>query len=571
VSVRLKVILTAVAMLGVFGVAVLVWAFMQWEAEEELSTILDYQSPVSVMIAEVDVLTLEYELLLQRLLRPTSRPPTETAVIIARVREIATRIHQHFERSMELLQRGTADNRSDLSDRLAMARAQEALKYLQRQIGPFLDLGRQVIDAYQGGRRQEAEARLAEFLRFEEAFGSDLAAVRADVAGLTRDSISETRRHLRVALIVGACLLGIASLVGVAMSTVLANHLHRALDRLIEATRAVEGGQLTVTVAIRTKDQLGQLARAFNRMVEELNAKDRVKEMFGKYIDPRIVANLIGTGSESHDAAERRVATVFFSDIKSFSAMSEQLTASAMVHFLNRYFTDVTAPIRVSQGIIDKYIGDSVMAFWTTPFSPGDSHAAAACLAALAQQGAVLELRKDLSQIIGLRRNVPDLVVRMGLATGEVVAGTIGSPQAKSYTVIGDTVNLASRLEGVNKVYGTTILISEDTYRLAQSAIEAREIDFITVAGKTEPIRVFELLAPSGGLVAGQAELRDAFQAALEAYRHRDWDLAGCVIEDCLRIQPADGPARVFRDRVARLRAEPPPDAWDGVWHLTQK
>lgn len=137
--------------------------------------------------------------------------------------------------------------------------------------------------------------------------------------------------------------------------------------------------------------------------------------------------------------------------------------------------------------------------------------------------------------------------------------------------MIGDTVNLASRLEGVNKVYGTTILISEDTYRLAQSAIEAREIDFITVAGKTEPIRVFELLASAGGLVAGQAELRDVFQAALEAYRRRDWDLAGRVLEDCLRIQPADGPARVFRDRVARLRAEPPPDDWDGVWHLTQK
>lgn len=570
-SVRLKVILTATAMLVIFGVAVAIWAVRQGGAEEELTTILDYHSPIAVMIAEVDVLTLEYELLLQRLLRTPPRPPTEAAVLMARVREIATRVRQDFERSAEVLQRGIADDRNDLNDRLVMARVQESLKYLQRQIGPFLDLGRQVLDAYQAGRRQEAEARLVEFMRFEETFGADLAAARADVTGLARDSIAHTRRHLEIALVVGACLLGVASLAGVAISVALANHLHRALDRLIVATRAVEGGQLAVTVTIQSRDELGQLARAFNRMVEELNAKERVKELFGKYIDPRIVANLIGTGSESHDAAERRVATVFFSDIKSFSAMSEQLTASAMVNFLNRYFTDVTAPIRVSQGIIDKYIGDSVMAFWTTPFSPGDSHAAAACLAALAQQGAVLELRKDLSQIIGLRRNVPDLVVRMGLATGEVVAGTIGSPQAKSYTVIGDTVNLASRLEGVNKVYGTTILISEDTYRLAQSAIEAREIDFITVAGKTEPIRIFELLAPSGGLVAGQAELRDAFQAALEAYRRRDWDLAGCVLEDCLRIQPADGPARVFRDRVARLRAEPPPDDWDGVWHLTQK
>jgi len=165
VSVRLKVILTAVAMLVIFGAAVLVWAFMQWEAEEELTSILEYHAPVSRMIAEVDVLTFEYELLLQRLLRTPARPPTETAVIVARVREIATRIHQRFERSAELLQRGIADDRNDLSDRLVMARAQEALKYLQRQVGPFLEVGRQVGDAYQTGRRQEAEARLAEFLR----------------------------------------------------------------------------------------------------------------------------------------------------------------------------------------------------------------------------------------------------------------------------------------------------------------------------------------------------------------------------------------------------------------------
>ncbi len=129
-----------------------------------------------------------------------------------------------------------------------------------------------------------------------------------------------------------------------------------------------------------------------------------------------------------------------------------------MVNLLNHYFDAVTRCIRSDNGIVDKYIGDSVMAFWSPPFSVGDSHARAACLAALSQQQAIELLQSELPNIVGLRRNAPNLVVRMGIATGEAVVGTIGSPVSKSFTVIGDTVNLASRLEGINKVYGTRII-----------------------------------------------------------------------------------------------------------------
>ena len=225
-------------------------------------------------------------------------------------------------------------------------------------------------------------------------------------------------------------------------------------------------------------------------MIIELRAKERIKDTFGKYMDPRIVSGLIATSGEHADTAERRIITVFFSDIKSFSSLSEQLTASAMVNLLNAYFTAVTQAIRGHRGIIDKYIGDGVMAFWTPPFSPGDQHATDACLAALLQQEAIDAFRRELPQLLGLRRHVPDFKVRMGLATGEVVIGTIGSETARSYTVIGDIVNTASRLEGINKMYGTGIVVAEDTYRLAQQAVEVRELDFVTVVGKTEPVRI---------------------------------------------------------------------------------
>jgi adenylate cyclase len=180
-------------------------------------------------------------------------------------------------------------------------------------------------------------------------------------------------------------------------------------------------------------------------------------------------------------------------------------------------------------------------------------------------------LQADLPNIIGLRRNAPNLFVRMGIATGEVIVGTISSPVSKSFTVIGDTVNLASRLEGINKVYGTRVIIPEDTLRLAQDEVEVRELDLITVAGKTEPVRIHELLSPFNKLAPTDAELREEFAVGLAAYRIRDWDEAQRRFDQCLKLKPDDGPSAVFSKRVGTLRADPPPPDWGGVWRFTHK
>jgi adenylate cyclase len=159
----------------------------------------------------------------------------------------------------------------------------------------------------------------------------------------------------------------------------------------------------------------------------------------------------------------------------------------------------------------------------------------------------------------------------MGLATGEVVIGTIGAPTAKSYTVIGDVVNLASRLEGVNKAYGTDIIVAEETYRLAQDAVEARELDVIAVAGKSEPVKIFELLAPADGLDPAASVARERYSEALALYRGRAFDEADRALAGCLEQRPGDGPAAAMRRRIQRLRANPPAGDWDGVWRMSEK
>jgi adenylate cyclase len=211
------------------------------------------------------------------------------------------------------------------------------------------------------------------------------------------------------------------------------------------------------------------------------------------------------------------------------------------------------------------------MAFWCRPFAAEDTQAGLACEAALAQISQLEALRVRLPDITGLRKGIPEIDIRIGLASGDAVVGSIGSDYAKNYTVMGDTVNLGSRLESANKHYGTRILLCERTRAMIGGGFELREIDFITVSGKSEPIRIFEPMAPAGALSAEAQAARDAFEAGLAAYRARDWDGAESSFTACLAKLPDDGPAQAFLQRVERLRVHPIGDDWDGVWHLHDK
>jgi adenylate cyclase len=263
--------------------------------------------------------------------------------------------------------------------------------------------------------------------------------------------------------------------------------------------------------------------------------------------------------------------TVIFCDMKGFTHLSEGLTPQGLVKIMNRYLSTMSEPIREHRGIIDKYVGDAIMAYWGPPFVAEGEHARLACLAAVEMIGRVATLRKELPEILEVRSLQMDCDIRIGIATGEVLAGSMGSKFMMSYTILGDTVNLASRLEAANKEYGTRSLVSEATMVAAGDAIEAREIDRIVVLGQTQPQAVFEVLGQPGTLSANQIALRDRYAEGLAAYRACRFDEARNAFNAALEASPDDGPSLTLLGRIEKLRGNPPPPGWDGVWRMEHK
>jgi len=570
-TIRFKILALAFVILVVFGVVVGISTWLQHQFMNQIVAITRYHIPLRTLIADFDVRTDRYEMIILRLLRQPAFIQNEFEATKSQAQQEAKRIADDLSQFDALVDKALADPTIARKSASIFSELKGATPFIERQLDPFFKTGDQVLQAAANGRLDEARNLSLEFRKTEAAFGPDTSALREKLAMLTTTVGSAALSSQSIIQDLDLILFALAGCLGIGAGFFVSAHIVRGLRRLAEGTAAVQAGHFAITVPVETDDEVGQLATAFNRMVEEIRTREKIKDAFGKFVDPRIVANLIMTASGELDRAERQVVTVFFSDIAGFTSMSEQLTASAIVNMLNHYFTAVTGPIRDSHGIVDKYMGDGLMAFWTAPFSPGDTHAAGACLSALQQQAAIEGLNKELPNLVGLRRGAPTLSVHMGIATGEVIVGTIGSEVSKSFTVIGDTVNVASRLVGANDVYGTRIIISEDTLRLAQQEVEARELDLITVVGRTEPVRIYELLGRTGELLSGEDELAHEFENGLKTYRAREWALAERHFQHCLEIRPGDRSSALYIERISEMRTNPPPADWSGVSRLFKK
>ncbi len=428
---------------------------------------------------------------------------------------------------------------------------------------------RELLELQQAGQHERASAQLDVLNDLHRTIQTQRNDLERTAAGLTEAALREAgERERRVRWLTAGATVSLVAL-GLLVASLITRRLVGRVQSLVAGLRTVEAGDLTVELPVGGSDEITALTQTFNFFVTELRAKQQLKLTFGKYIDPRILEHVLVRPGLDDTLSGRRPMTVSFTDLVGFTGLGEQLTPSGLVRLLNRYFTVQAEAVQSERGVVDKFIGDAVMAFWGPPFSTAEEHAELACRAALTQLAALDGFRAELPELTGLRRNLPVIDLRIGVSTGEVVVGNIGSDNTRSFTVMGDAVNLGSRLESVNRVYGTRILLSEATAALAGERIVTREIDALTVKGKSEPTRVFELLGLAGE--APRAALRAPFAAGLAAYRAQQWEEAGAAFSECLALDPGDTPSQVFRERVARLRAAPPGPAWDGVWRLESK
>ena len=306
------------------------------------------------------------------------------------------------------------------------------------------------------------------------------------------------------------------------------------------------------------------MSSAFSYATEGRQRRE-IKQAFSHYMSDLLIQDLLKNPEKLRLGGEKRVLTVFFSDLAGFTTLSEKLTPEEVVMLLNRYLTAMTDIILASGGLIDKYEGDAIMAFWGAPL-PQEDHAVRACMAALENQSRLVELRQEF-----VRMGLPPVHARIGINTGEMIIGNMGSSQRFDFTVIGDSVNLASRLEGAGKEYGTPILIAEETYSRALDKVEARELDLLRVKGKDKPVRIYELLARKGELDPNKQKGYDLFAAGLEHYRRQQWEEAKGLFSQVLNQIPEDGPAKTFIKRCEQFQQTPPETNWDGVYTLFTK
>lgn len=389
--------------------------------------------------------------------------------------------------------------------------------------------------------------------------------IHADITGAT-DRMSQTMgdeiaQQIVVISLIAALAMGIALL----LAYLAARSATKPLIEMQKAAGLIANGNFEQQVAVRTKDEIGELGQAINDMIAGLKEREFVKKTFKRYVAASVVDEILRDHTKAELGGERREVTVFFSDLSGFTSLSETMQPDVLVSMLNQYLHAMTDAILTVEGTIDKYIGDAIVAFWGAPVAKGED-AVRACKAALMNFQKLHELWIDWE-----KRGLPRLNMRIGIHTGPVVVGNIGTEAFQSYTTIGDTTNTASRLEGVNKFYGTRILIGESTRRDAGDAIVAREIDLIAVKGKSEVVRVYELVGMAGEVDQATLDALHCFEQALALYRSRDWEGAMKMFQHVIELRSEDGASRVFIDRINRYRTTPPAEGWDGSFVVLEK
>lgn len=572
-TIRRKIVSIALGLIVLMVVTSILSMVMSSKVGVLLDELTERYIPAYGHLARANARSLEGALALRRMVIAKMQTPPDEEGYAARLRthkETDAQVEEEAGAARKLIN-AIIDDESTPSDNAALgridARIDSAVTELRRELA---DENAKLLRQLDAKDFAAARDTLSHADALRDVFTQRTEAIRADMLSQVFASTSRVIRRQRQAIIVSGILTIIAAIVGFALALLVSSGITRPVRLLLAGTREVEAGRFDQSINVSTRDEIGELATAFNRMIEQLRQNERIRETFGRYIDPKVVQGLIDRPDVAVEG-QRRVMTIMFCDMSGFTSMSEGMTPGGLVKVMNHYFTVMSGPIRNNRGIIDKYIGDAIMSYWGPPFIEEDEQALLAGLSAIDMADQVPALQKQLPDLLGIRAMPALCDLRIGIATGEVLTGSIGSELMMSFTVMGDAVNLASRLEAINKVYGTRILISHATAEAIGSRLELREIDRLAAVGQSTPQAIFEVMGRAGALAAPQESLRAHYAEGLVAYRACRFDDARMAFNAALESAPGDGPSRAMLARIAQFEASPPAADWDGAWRMDSK
>ena len=343
-------------------------------------------------------------------------------------------------------------------------------------------------------------------------------------------------------------------LMAAVLSVLLSKRIAGSLSAIAAETREIGQFQLEPKPPIQSRiREIATLAGSVEEMKTGLRS-------FQKYVPADLVRLLLASGEEAKLGGARKEITIYFSDIVGFTSISESLSPEELVDLLARYLDEMTGEILRNGGTVDKFVGDAIMALWGAP-RPHKWDALAACRAALSNRTKLAELRQEWAEA-----GLPALHARTGIHTGPAIVGNFGSPNRLDYTAMGDTVNVASRIEGLNRIFGTEILISEITRKAVDEVMFTRPIDMVAVKGRKEGILIYELIGEARTVSDADRRFAEVYGEALDAYLDRKWDAAHKAFKAAAKLNPEDTATRIMLERCEAYRASPPPPDWDGVF-----
>ncbi|MBR1143304.1 adenylate/guanylate cyclase domain-containing protein [Bradyrhizobium sp. AUGA SZCCT0431] len=573
-SIRKRILAIAVGLIVLMAITSVLSTVMTRKVAHQLDELSGKYVEAYGHLARMNVRSLEQALAVRRMVIAKTQSPPDDAAFAEHQKTYEAKgleIDQEAQAARVLINAIIDDTSTD-SDNARLGRIDDRIENVNKDLRRYLsDENKRMLPLLAAGNFAEVRASLARADTLRDDFNQKVEEIRKDMLAQVRSDAVVTMRDQQKAIVISMILTVLAAVLGLMFAIFVSMGITRPVRRLLDGTRAVEAGRLDGSIDVTTRDEIGQLTSAFNNMVEQLRHKEKMRETFGRYIDPRVVEGLINRQSLTTTDGERRVMTVLFCDMKGFTSLSTGMTPQGLVKVMNHYLSTMSGPIRNHHGIIDKYIGDAIMAYWGPPFNEDGEQARLACLAAIDMARRGTALRTELPELLDVRTVPSDCDVRIGVATGEVLVGSIGSEFMMSYTVMGDAVNLASRLEGANKAYGSHCLVSAPTIAAAGDGLAFREIDRLVVVGQSQPETVFEIIGREDELTPEQVSLLDSYSKGLAAYRERRWDDARHAFSAGLDAVPGDGPSRAFIKRISEFQANPPAADWDGAWRLDEK